>query len=387
MDAIVVTGSSIPFQGVTWKRRAGRGERYTKQCPRALGSNMLDSFRATLQEKPLYRKEEMVQMGPFKSSPLGFGTWAWGNTLLWNYEQEADEELQKVFNLMVSKGINLFDTADSYGTGALEGRSEVLLGNFSKQYPGSNVVRNQIHIATKLAAYPWRITPRQWVGACKKSLNRIGAEKISMAQLHWSTANYAPIQERLMWDGLVAIYDAGLVEAVGLSNYGPRQLEKIHKYLQKRGVPVASCQIQYSLVSKGPLQDNVKSVCDDLGIAMIAYSPLGLGMLTGKHSPEDRSTYPSLPNPRSILFNQVLPGSGPLLTVMAEIAAQRRKSMSQVALNWCICKGTVPIAGARNLKQAESNLGALGWRLSESEVLELDKASINKMTQNIFQTK
>jgi pyridoxine 4-dehydrogenase len=377
-------GSTVVQSVTSPSRRGGRGRRL---YPKALGSNMLDSLRATLQEKRVYTKEEMVQMGPFKSSPMGFGTWAWGNTLLWNYEQDADEELQKVFNLMVSKGINLFDTADSYGTGALEGRSEVLLGKFTNQYPGSKAMRNQIHIATKLAAYPWRITPKQWVGSCKESLNRIGAEKISMAQLHWSTANYAPLQERLMWDGLVAIYDAGLVDAVGLSNYGPKQLEKIHKYLTKRGVPVASCQVQYSLVSRGPLQENVKAACDDLGIAMIAYSPLGLGMLTGRHSPYDRSTYPSLPNPRSILFNQVLPNAGPLLQIMEEIATQRRKSMSQIALNWCICKGTVPIAGARNLKQAESNLGALGWRLSDSEVMELDKASINKMTQNIFQTK
>lgn len=332
----------------------------------------------------------MVQMGPFKASPMGFGTWAWGNKLLWDYNEEDDEELQRVFNLMVSKGINVFDTADSYGTGSLEGRSEVLLGKFAKEYPGSNAVRNQIHIATKLAAFPWRITPNQWVKACSSSLNRIGANKISMAQLHWSTANYAPVQERLMWDGLVAIYDAGLVEAVGLSNYGPKQLKKIHKYLSDRGVPVASCQIQYSLLSRGSLQENVKAVCDDLGIAMIAYSPLGLGMLTGRYSPEDRSGYPSLPNPRSILFNRVLPGAGPLLQVMEEIGTQRNKTMSQIAINWCICKGTVPIAGARNLEQAEANLGALGWRLSESEIIELEKASdlIPKgMTQNIFQTK
>ena len=207
----------------------------------AMRSNMLDGLRATFQEKPLYRDSDMVQMGPFKSSPLGFGTWSWGNTLLWNYDESSDGELQRVFDLMVSKGINLFDTADSYGTGSLEGRSEVLLGKFTKEYPGSNRRRNQIHIATKLAAYPWRITPKQWVRACEQSLNRVGAEKISMAQIHWSTANYAPLQERLMWDGLVAIYEAGLVDAVGLSNYGPKQLKKIHKYLTQRGVPVASC--------------------------------------------------------------------------------------------------------------------------------------------------
>ena len=70
-----------------------------------------------------------------------------------------------------------------------------------------------MHIATKLAGYPWRtFSSRQWVDACRASLDRMGLEKISMAQLHWSTANYQPVQERVMWDGLVAMYDAGLAD-------------------------------------------------------------------------------------------------------------------------------------------------------------------------------
>mmetsp|Transcript_5051 Transcript_5051/g.10000 ORF Transcript_5051/g.10000 Transcript_5051/m.10000 type:complete len:124 (+) Transcript_5051:1-372(+) len=123
---------------------------------------------------------------------------------------------------------------------------------------------------------------------------------------------------------------------------------------------------------------------------MIAYSPLALGMLTGRHAPDDDSTYPSLPNPRSLLFRQIVPEAGPLFQVMREIGENRNKTMSQVAINWCMCKGTIPIPGARNLNQAQSNLGALGWRLSDGECRELEKASdmIPKgMTQNIFQTR
>lgn len=63
-------------------------------------------------------------------SPMGLGTWAWGNKFLWGYQTDMDDELQQLFNLVVSRGINLFDTADSYGTGALNGRSELLLGQF-----------------------------------------------------------------------------------------------------------------------------------------------------------------------------------------------------------------------------------------------------------------
>jgi pyridoxine 4-dehydrogenase len=295
--------------------------------------------------------------------------------------------LQEVFNLAVANGINVFDTADSYGTGKLEGRSEQLLGRFVREYPGSNKVRNQIRIATKLAAYPWRVAPRQWVNAATSSLNRMGLEKMALAQLHWSTANYAPLQERLMWDGLVAVYEAGLVDAVGVSNYGPKQLAKIHRYLEKRGVPLAAVQVQYSLLSRGPRQQDVKAACEDLGIALIAYSPLALGLLTGKYSLDDASSLPG--GPRGWLFRQILPGLDPLLGTLREIGDSRGKTPSQVATNWCICQGTVPIPGAKNMRQAKENLGALGWRLSEGEMLALEQAADRvprQMQQNIFAT-
>ncbi len=77
-----------------------------------------------------------VKVGPLTVSPMGIGTWAWGNQLLWGYEEEMDEELQRVFNFAISKGINFFDTADSYGTGKLNGRSELLLGKFIQEYRG-----------------------------------------------------------------------------------------------------------------------------------------------------------------------------------------------------------------------------------------------------------
>lgn len=352
------------------------------------GNGDVEKQAGRLHEKRAYKKSDMVRMGPFVSSPMGFGTWAWGNKLLWDYDESQDRELQEVFDFMVSQGINLYDTADSYGTGKLNGRSEELLGRFVREYPGSAQMRDDVHIATKLAAYPWRVAPGQWVNACKSSLKRMGMEKISMVQLHWSTANYAPVQERLMWDGLVAMYDEGLVDAVGLSNYGPKQLQKIHKYLDSKGVPLASVQIQYSLLSRGKIQQEAKAACDDLGCAMIAYSPLGLGMLTGKYSAEDTSNWPG--GPRGFLFRQILPGAGPLFQVLKEIAERRNKTMSQIAINYCIAKGTVPIPGAKNMRQAQQNLGALGWKLNQGEIQALEEAADKiprGMTQNIFQTK
>ncbi|TMX02190.1 hypothetical protein EJD97_022399 [Solanum chilense] len=334
---------------------------------------------------PRFWPWQKVKMGPLAVSPMGFGTWAWGNQLLWGYQDSMDSELQQTFNLAVENGINLFDTADSYGTGKLNGQSEKLLGKFIREFPGDKQVKNDIVIATKFAAYPWRLTPGQFVNACKSSLERMEIEQIGIGQLHWSTANYAPLQERALWDRLVAMYEKGFVRAVGVSNYGPKQLLKIYKYLDDRGVPLRSAQVQFSLLSMGSDQMEIKNICDSLGIRVIAYSPLGLGMLTGKYTP---SNLP--PGPRGLLFRQILPGLEPLLTSLREIAQRRRKTVPQVAINWCICKGTIPIPGIKSVKQTEENLGALGWQLSSDELLQLEYAALDspqKMIQNVFQTK
>ncbi|PNH00308.1 hypothetical protein TSOC_013877, partial [Tetrabaena socialis] len=171
-------------------------------------------------------------------------------------------------------------------------------------------VRSSLHVATKFAAYPWRILPGNVVAACKGSLRRLGAEQLSVGQLHWSTANYQPLQELALQAGLADCYEQGLVRAVGVSNYGPQQMGKVYAALAKRGVPLGSAQVQFSLLSWGTAQQDLKSLCDDLGITVIAYSPLGLGLLSGKYSlAEGRLP----PGPRGSLFKQLLPEVEPLL--------------------------------------------------------------------------
>lgn len=314
---------------------------------------------------------------------MGCGTWAWGNRFLWGYDESMDEELQDVFNLCVSNGVTLFDTGDSYGTGRLNGRSELLLGQFDQEYLGSG--KENICIATKLAAYPWRLTRQSMVSACKSSAQRLG-RNVDLVQMHWSTANYFPWQEGVLLDGLADLYEQGLVKGVGLSNYGPLRLKWVHKKFAERGVPIATLQVQYSLLSTYPVtQLELKDVCEQLGIKLIAYSPLALGLLTGKYSEKD--SFPK--GIRGLLFRQLLPGVRSLLGCLREVAQSRNKTLSQIAINWCICKGTIPIPGAKTLAQAKENMGAMGWQLDSNEIAELDQAaaSVDKtMVQNIFQT-
>ena len=314
---------------------------------------------------------------------MGCGTWAWGNRLLWGYDRSMDSQLQAVFDLCVSNSVTLFDTGDSYGTGRLNGRSEILLGKFAHAYQGVN--QENICLATKLAPYPWRLTRNAMVAAGKASATRLG-RNIDLVQMHWSTANYFPWQEWQLLDGLADLYEQGLVKGVGLSNYGPKRLKEVYQKFSDRGVPLTTLQVQYSLLSTYPVTAlGIKDVCDELGIKLIAYSPLCLGILTGKYSQDN------LPKGlRGLLFRQLLSGARLLLECLQEIAQSRQKTMSQIAINWCICKGTIPIPGAKNAEQAKQNIGALGWQLEKGEVEELDKvaARVDKtMVQNIFQSK
>ena len=315
-------------------------------------------------------RPRQVQFGELKVSEMGIGTWSWGNQLLWGYEESMDPEIQAVFDLCVDRGITLFDTGDSYGTGKLNGQAEKLLGKFMKDYAARNGGKRP-YIGTKFATYPWRLTAESLVAACQESAERL-QRPVDVGQIHWPAASYAPWQERALWDGLAKMYNEGYVSAVGLSNYGPKQLRKVHSYLSAKGVPIAANQIQYSLLSR-KVGDEVKEVCDELGICMIAYSPLGLGILGGRYMPG--SSQPAPPGFRGLILKQRIQEAAPLLSVLADVAEQRGKTVAQVSINWCICKGTVPIPGARTLQQAHENLGAMGWRLSQAEVQALDAAA------------
>ncbi|AUC60109.1 pyridoxine 4-dehydrogenase [Cyanobacterium sp. HL-69] len=316
-------------------------------------------------------------------SAMGCGTWAWGNQFLWDYTPDMDEELQRVFNLMVSQGVTWFDTGDSYGTGKFSGRSESLLGQFATQYRGEH--QEEIAIATKLAVYPWRLTPQSMVKACEKSAQRL-QKPVDLVQLHWPPTKYFPWQEKPLLEGLARLYHQGKVRAIGLSNYGPDNLLKAHQFFQGQGVKISTLQVQYSLLSTYAISDlGLKDLCKELDIKIIAYSPLTLGLLTGKYSLDD----PLPKGSRRFLFKRLLPSIQPLLDRLNAIALKNGKTMAQVSINWCICQGTIPIPGAKNFQQAQENIGALGWRLTNKEVQELEKIALNldrKMIQNIFQT-
>jgi len=293
--------------------------------------------------------------------PMGIGTWAWGDRGTWGYGRtHTDADLQAAFEASLAVGINLFDTAEVYGSG----QSERLLGRFisTSQQP--------VLVATKFLPFPWRLRKQNLLDALRASLDRLGLEQVDLYQIHFP---FPPVPIETWMDGLADAVQTGLVRTVGVSNCSAEQMRRAHAALAKRGVVLASNQVEYSLLHRNPERNGLMQTCREMSVALIAYSPIRKGLLSGKYTPENRPTGTF----RSSLANRdYLARIQPLITLLQEIGQTHGgKTPSQVALNWVMCKGALPIPGAKNVRQAQENAGALGWYLSGSEILALDAVS------------
>ena len=316
---------------------------------------------------------------------IGFGTWAWGNQFVWGYEPGTDDQrLAATFEQAVRCGLKLIDTADSYGTGRFNGRSEALLGRFIAALPASR--RRDLTVATKLAPFPWRLGRRGLDRAFQASRRRLNTE-LHRVQLHWSTARYAPWQDVALLDGLADLVDQGQVAELGLSNVGPERLAWMHARLAQRDIALRSVQVQCSLLAPGDAQlKTLLHLCRDLGVEVLAYSPLAFGVLSCPpgHQPQPSTWL------RRRLFRRLLPASLPLRQTLHAIAQERGVTMTQVALNWCRACGTTPIPGIRTPAQAIEVGAALAWSLSDQEKKKLDRerdACNQRMPANPFQSR
>jgi aryl-alcohol dehydrogenase-like predicted oxidoreductase len=285
--------------------------------------------------------------------------------MMWGYGKTyTDSDIHEAFHISLQSGINFFDTAEVYG----KGRSERLLGARLQEARQSALIAPLV-VATKFMPYPWRLWKGALLSKLRASLARLGVERVDLYQIHWP---FSPLPIELWANALAHAVEAGLARAVGVSNYNSTQMLRAHSALSKRGVPLASNQVEFHLLNRRVEHKGLLKLCRELGVTLIAYSPLAKGMLTGKYTPQTRP-----PGLRSYIFRRARLGKiQPLIQLMREIGkAHGGKSPAQVALNWVICKGAVPIPGAKNARQAQDNAGALGWRLAEAEIAALDAES------------
>lgn len=307
-------------------------------------------------------------------SPLGIGAWSWGDrTGFWGWNSSyAKEDVQSAYGAAMDAGISLLDTAEAYGFGL----SERLVREF-----GAGDGRAPI-IATKFAPLPWRAGRGDVVAAARSSCERLGAARVGLYQLHWPGA--LPGQTESYVEGLGDVVDAGLAAAVGVSNFKASRVDAAAKALGARGIPLASNQVQYSLLYRVPEQNDVLAATKAAGATLIAYSPLAQGLLTGKFT--EAGPFPSGPRAATITAARVK-AVAPLIALMRAVGAEHAsgdagpdgaplpKTPTQVALAWCVARSTVPIPGVKNARQAADAAGALGLVLRPAEVDELDAVS------------
>lgn len=292
---------------------------------------------------------------------LGLGTWAWGDSSTWGmngYDRSYNfSTIQEAYETSISLGVTLLDTAEGYG----RGESERIIGRLLANNPA---YRAKAILATKFWPAPWKLRVKEaLLTSLKKSLERLQVQEVDLYQIH------GPISLRshqAMADALAAAKESGLTKAVGVSNYSEKELRAIHAALKLRGVSLATNQIEFSLLRTKPEKVGLLRACKELGVVVLAYSPIGQGRLTGRYSAQNP------PPGRRHFSDYPMSELEPLLEKLRRIGERYQKSPAQVALNWLICKGTVPIPGAKNKDQAAHNAGALGWRLSPDDVASLD---------------
>jgi aryl-alcohol dehydrogenase-like predicted oxidoreductase len=302
--------------------------------------------------------EDSTVLGPtgLRVGAVGQGTNSWRS------DARSAAQLASTFAAALEEGINFFDTAEMYGSGS----SEKVLGSCLLRSPGAVV-------ASKFFPMPWRLRQGALLRALRASLARLGLKRLDLYMVHFPT----PLVRPESWMAAMAEAAAeGLVGAVGVSNYGPQLLRRAHAELAARGIPLACNEVELNLLSQGAESSGLLELCRQLGVTLIAYRPLALGFL-GRGEPEPKEGAPNRRGWRGLMFGRAYARKVASVSgLLREIGSSRGgKTPSQVALNWVICKGALPIPGARSVQHVRENAGAMGWRLAPEEVSALDAAA------------
>jgi len=369
--------------------------------------------------KSLSFSTDKVQVGSLRVPSVGIGTIAWCD------DGKQRGELDSLVKTACNNDVAFFDTAERYGSkfksiiglgwGETERLTRDLISkhddeqhqtrifeqNYGNNKEGRRHAASSPIVATKFTPSPWRSTADSVIEACEKSRENLGAEQIDLYQLHMPDI-VKPLRkfglsdgadkDKIYWDGMIQCYKNGLIKNVGVCNYGPTLLMECTEYLAKHNVPLVSNQIGYSLIGRSNGAQETVDVCNEAGIKVLAYFPFAMGLLTGKYSSKSSNDETSKTSRKrsKLELNDLqryaegdgitIPKGGisPLLAKMEDIALARNKSIAQIALNYIICKGAIPIPGARTESQFIDNIGAMGWRLSLMEVHALEEEA-NKL--------
>ncbi len=294
-----------------------------------------------------------VEAGGVRVSAIGLGTWQFGSRE-WGYGKDyAANVAGPIVRRALELGMNLVDTAEIYGFG----RSERILGEAIRGR------RDEVFVATKI--FPVGL-PLMIMRRSAASARRLGIDHIDLYQQHWPNPVFPP---RATMSRMRKLLDRGFVRHVGVSNHSLAQWQACDEAL---GVPVLSNQVRFSLVARDPERELVPWAQRNDRL-VIAYSPLGQGLLSGKYMDSAPSNFRRV---RADFQPPARERRRPLIEALREIGTVHDATPAQVALAWLIRKpNVVAIPGASSVEQLEQNAAAAGIELSDAESNRLDSLS------------
>ncbi len=341
----------------------------------------------------------LVQLGTsdLRVPPICLGTMTFG-------EQVAEREAHAIMDRALERGVNFLDTAEMYSVPTKAetfGSTETIIGNWFAKNPG---LRGKVVLATKVAGpsrgMPWvrdgaGMTAADIVASCEKSLRQLRTDVIDLYQIHWPERNvpsfgamyYDPKAERTktsiheQLEAFGKLVKQGKVRAIGLSNETPWGVHEFVRVAEQHGLPrVATVQNAYCLVNRW-VENGLDETMQRLGVSLLAYSPLGFGLLTGKYD-EAGTDGPATPRDARIgKFESVRNGRWGRADALAaarrynKLARDHGLTPARMALAFCYTKWQVAstIIGVTSLQQLDDDLDAWGTTLSADVLAEIDR--------------
>jgi len=306
-------------------------------------------------------------------SPIGLGCWQFANgiAVVSNYWGSMDsEQAKEIVDVSIKGGINWFDTAEIYGFGT----SEKILSDSLKaldQKPGDVVIATKWFPAMRFAGSITRTIDTR--------IKHLGGYPIDLHQIHMPFS-FSGLDAQM--GAMAKLVKDGKIRSIGVSNFSAAQMRKSHQVLQEHGLALASNQVPYSLMNRAIERNGVLETARELGITIIAYSPLEQGLLSGRFH-RDPAAVRSISFSRRMRYNGKLSEAGlkqsrPLIDRMTELGEKYGVQPAQVALNWVITyhgETVVAIPGATKPHHAAQNAAAMSFELTPEEGWELDELS------------
>jgi len=299
-------------------------------------------------------------------TPIGLGVmqFAGGSGLFGKmFPVLSQKEKNAIVQAALDCGINWFDTAEMYGFGASEQGLAAGLKTAGRENGDVVVATKWMPVFRSAGNIPKTIQDR---------IRYLDGYSIDLYIVHqpWS---FSSIESQM--DAMADLVEAGQIRSVGISNFNADQMRRAYNALEKRGLPLSSNQMQYSLLNRKIETTGVIAAAKKLGVTITAYTPLGYGLLTGKYHKNPELFHQSS---RGFMLKRKFDQSRPIVEALEEIAVNYDATAGQVALNWVIHfqgETVVTIPGATKVEHAEQSAGAMKFKLSEDELTRLDQLS------------